>query len=121
MSERYPRQIPLSGFGDDGQQKLRHASVLVVGAGGLGCSTLSYQAAAGVGSITVVDGDVISAFNLNRQTFYGASDIGKYKTPREAQVLRRQNSEITVRFFPTALSERNAPRLLHNQSAALPC
>ena len=69
--DRFERQVILPGFGPEGQAKLKQASVLVIGAGGLGCPVLLYLAAAGVGRIAVVDGDLVSQSNLNRQVLYG--------------------------------------------------
>jgi len=76
---RFERQLILPGFGTEGQEKLRNSSVAVIGAGGLGSPILLYLAAAGVGKITVVDGDEVSLSNLNRQVIFGEMDLGKKK------------------------------------------
>src|SRR4029079_9959447 len=88
LYERYHRQIILKDFGETGQQKLLAAKVLVVGAGGLGCPALQYLTAAGVGTIGIVDHDVVSLSNLHRQTLYSVDDIGKFKVQRAATQLR---------------------------------
>ena len=76
LYERYQRQIILKGFGEGSQQKLLLAKVLVIGAGGLGCPALQYLAAAGVGTIGIVDDDVVTLSNLHRQVLYSMADIG---------------------------------------------
>jgi molybdopterin/thiamine biosynthesis adenylyltransferase len=74
---RYSRQIRLAEIGKEGQQKLKASSVLVVGAGALGCPVLQYLTAAGIGTIGIVDNDWIDESNLNRQVLYSQDDIGK--------------------------------------------
>ncbi len=90
LYERYQRQIIL--FGEEGQQKLLRAKVLVIGAGGLGCPVLQYLAAAGVGTIGIVDDDVVELNNLHRQVLYSVKDIGLSKADTASQVLRRIKS-----------------------------
>jgi adenylyltransferase/sulfurtransferase len=92
----FSRQIALPEVGVSGQQRLREGSVLVIGAGGLGVPVLQYLAAAGVGRIGIVDGDVVEASNLQRQPLYGVDDIGKAKAPVAAARLRALNPEVTV-------------------------
>src|SRR5690349_13973 len=91
--ERYNRQMLLRQFGEAGQQKLLQAKVLVVGAGGLGCPALQYLAAAGVGTIGIVDDDVVSLSNLHRQVLYSVHDIALPKAERAAMVLQQLNPE----------------------------
>ena len=79
--ERYARHIVLHGVGGPGQQKLKAARVLVIGAGGLGSPLIQYLAAAGVGEIGVVDDDTVSLSNLQRQVLHGAADIGRLQGP----------------------------------------
>lgn len=89
--KRYNRHIILSEIGKEGQEKLKNAKVLVVGAGGLGCPVLSYLTAAGVGTLGIVDFDRIDESNLQRQVLYTSDDVGKYKAATAAEKLTRQN------------------------------
>ncbi|MDH4165459.1 MAG: ThiF family adenylyltransferase [Gammaproteobacteria bacterium] len=92
----FSRQIALPEVGVAGQQRLHAGSVLVIGAGGLGVPVLQYLAAAGVGRIGIVDGDVVEASNLHRQPLYGVTDIGKSKATVAATRLRQLNPEVTL-------------------------
>ena len=78
-AKRYSRQIALDEIGESGQLKLQNASVLVIGAGGLGCPVLQNLACAGVGTIGIVDGDVVDETNLHRQLLYTLKDCGQLK------------------------------------------
>ena len=91
MSERYARQMVLPEVGAAGQARLAAASVVVVGAGGLGCPVLQYLAGAGVGRLTIVDHDRVEETNLHRQPLYAMADIGKLKAEAAAAALRRFN------------------------------
>ena len=106
--ERYQRQVALNEFGEAGQQKLLRAKVLVIGAGGLGCPALQYLAAAGVGTIGIVDDDVVSLSNLHRQVLYSVNDIGLSKAERAAAVLHNLNPEIKIIAYPERLTTQNA-------------
>src|SRR5215218_9801876 len=94
--ERYKRQMLLNGFGEEGQQKLLQAKVLVVGAGGLGCPALQYLVAAGVGKIGIVDDDIVSLHNLHRQVLFTTDDVGLQKVQVAATQLRRMNPEVQI-------------------------
>ncbi|MEG1017670.1 MAG: HesA/MoeB/ThiF family protein [Oscillospiraceae bacterium] len=83
----FERQISMPEIGADGQRRLRDAAVTVVGAGGLGCPALTYLACAGVGKITVIDGDTVSQSNLNRQFLFGVCDLGKEKAKAACEKL----------------------------------
>lgn len=106
--ERYQRQIILNGFGEEGQRKLQQAKVLVVGAGGLGCPALQYLAAAGVGTIGIVDDDVVSLHNLHRQVLFASGDVGRPKTEVAAERLQRMNPEVKIYTHPVRLTNQNA-------------
>src|SRR4026208_493050 len=93
---RYSRQVLLNEIGESGQQKLKAASVLMIGAGGLGVSVLQYLTAAGVGKIGIVDGDVIELSNLHRQVLYEESTIGNKKSEVAREKLLRLNSETEI-------------------------
>ena len=90
---RYARHIVLREIGGPGQQRLRSARVLMVGAGGLGCPALLYLAAAGVGTLGIVDDDAVSLSNLQRQILFGTPDIGAPKVESAARALARLNPE----------------------------
>ena len=89
MTERYARQTVLPEVGAAGQARLAGATVLVVGAGGLGCAVLSYLAAAGVGQLVIVDHDRVEESNLHRQPLYRMSDLGRPKVAGRAGRARR--------------------------------
>lgn len=88
---RYNRQIILRGFDFDGQERLKAARVLVVGLGGLGCAAAQYLAAAGVGTMTLLDFDTVALSNLQRQTLHGDADIGMAKVASARGSLQRLN------------------------------
>ncbi|MGE5108941.1 MAG: molybdopterin-synthase adenylyltransferase MoeB [Sphingobacteriales bacterium] len=110
--ERYQRQVILKNFGEAGQQKLLQAKVLVIGAGGLGCPVLQYLAAAGMGTIGIVDDDVVSLSNLHRQILYSVNDIGLLKAEMAAKVLRKLNPGIKIISYPERLTNQNALTIL---------
>ena len=105
--DRYSRQIRLSGFGEAAQEKLKKSHVLIVGAGALGCPVLSYLTSAGVGKITIVDGDKIELSNLHRQTLYSVEDIGRYKATVAQIELQKRNPEIEIDVVTSFLSTEN--------------
>ena len=106
--DRYHRQIILKDFGEAGQQKLLSAKVLVVGAGGLGCPALQYLAAAGVGTLGIIDGDIVDLSNLHRQILFSVNDIGFPKAEKAAEKLRQLNPEITINVYGERLNNQNA-------------
>ena len=104
---RTARQLNLPGFGIEQQERLRGAHVLVIGAGGLGCPVMQTLAATGVGTITVVDDDVVSLSNIHRQILFGASDVGRKKVDVAAARLRELQPDITVHAVDGRLTEDN--------------
>ena len=108
LYERYHRQIILPEFGEEGQQKLLRAKVLVIGAGGLGCPALQYLTAAGVGTIGIVDDDVVALNNLHRQVLYSVNDIDLSKAERAANILQQLNPEIKIIPYNERLTTQNA-------------
>ncbi len=106
--ERYARHIVLREVGGPGQAALKNARVLVVGAGGLGAPALLYLAAAGVGTIGVVDDDTIALSNLQRQVIHATADIGRLKVDSAAHAIRRLNPEVAVRTHALRLDAGNA-------------
>jgi molybdopterin-synthase adenylyltransferase len=110
--ERYARHIVLRGVGGPGQARLKAARVLVIGAGGLGSPVIQYLAAAGVGTLGVVDDDTVSLSNLQRQVLHGTPDIGKPKTESAQAAVARLNPHILVECHALRLSEANAVDLV---------
>lgn len=108
---RYKRQIILPELGIAGQQKLKNARVLMVGAGGLGCPVLQYLVAAGVGFIGIVDDDTVDETNLHRQILYSAEDIGKNKAQVAVEKLSVINPHVKFSAYPVRLSMQNADQL----------
>src|SRR5512140_723984 len=106
--ERYARHIVLREVGGPGQAKLKAASVLVVGAGGLGAPLLMYLAAAGVGRLGVIDDDAVSLSNLQRQVIFGTEDVGAPKAQRAAEAVRRLNPHVTAEPYVERLTAANA-------------
>ena len=94
--ERYARHIVLHGVGGPGQQKLRAARVLVIGAGGLGSPALQYLAAAGVGTLGIIDDDEVALSNLQRQVLHGTEDVGVAKVDSAARAIARLNPHVEV-------------------------
>ena len=109
---RYARQAILSEVGPAGQAKLAAASVLVVGAGGLGCPVLQYLVGAGVGRIAIVDHDTVEATNLHRQPLYRMSDIGRPKVEAARDALLGFNPEVRLDAAAERLTPQNAARLV---------
>jgi adenylyltransferase/sulfurtransferase len=107
---RLSRQILLPGFGAEAQARLQQAKVLVIGAGGLGCPALQYLAAAGVGHISIVDGDRVSLSNLNRQILFGEENIGEWKATVAARKLAY--SDIRIAPLNVFISNQNALSLI---------
>lgn len=107
----YSRQLQLSEIGLEGQNKLEKAKVLVIGAGGLGCPILQYLVGTGVGTIGIVDGDVVSLSNLHRQILYGVADVGKPKVNRAAMRLHQLNPLVKIETYFEFLSTTNALQL----------
>jgi adenylyltransferase/sulfurtransferase len=110
--ERYARHIVLHHVGGPGQQKLKGARVLVVGAGGLGAPLIQYLAAAGVGEIAVADDDTVSLSNLQRQVIHGTDDVGRPKVDSAAAAIRRLNPHVRVTPLATRLTPANARALV---------
>ena len=110
--ERYKRQILL--FGEEGQEKLKSAKIFIAGAGGLGCPISLYLAVAGIGTLTLVDRDVVEQTNLNRQILHYDRDIGKKKTVSAGEKLREINPDIRVNVIDTTIDETNVLMLVGN-------
>jgi molybdopterin-synthase adenylyltransferase len=108
--ERYKRQMIL--FGDEGQERLKKAHIFIAGAGGLGSPVSLYLAVAGIGTITIVDMDVVDQTNLNRQILHSDRDIGKKKTSSAEEKLQAINPDITVYAIDVKIDETNISDLV---------
>ncbi len=117
--QRYQRQIILKEFGEAGQQKLLNASVLVIGAGGLGCPALQYLAAAGIGRLGIMDDDIVMLSNLHRQILYTTEDIGLPKAVQAYKRLREVNSDIQIIPYNQRLVTQNALTILNSYDYVL--
>jgi adenylyltransferase/sulfurtransferase len=111
QQRRYARQIMLADVGEAGQRTLLNARVLVVGAGGLGSALISYLAAAGVGTIGIIDPDRVELSNLARQIIHETGDIGRLKVDSASDRVAEINPEVRVITYPHALDETNAARI----------
>lgn len=108
MTNRYNRHIILSEIGQKGQDKISNAKVLVIGAGGLGCPILQYLAAAGIGTLGIIDFDVVDITNLQRQVLFGTSTLGKNKAEAAKERLEDLNDAISIIAYPQKLTPSNA-------------
>ena len=106
--ERYGRHLVLPNFGLEGQQKLKSARVLVIGAGGLGAPLLQYLAAAGIGTIGIADFDVVEASNLQRQVLFSVDDVGRKKVDAAKARLLGLNPYIQIHTYDYRLTADNA-------------
>ncbi len=110
--ERYSRQVIIPAVGMDGQRRLKNAKVLVIGAGGLGSPILMYLAAAGVGTLGILDFDTVESSNLQRQVIHCVADIGRPKTASAAETVAGVNPLVAVRQHAERLNARNALELI---------
>jgi molybdopterin/thiamine biosynthesis adenylyltransferase/molybdopterin synthase catalytic subunit/rhodanese-related sulfurtransferase len=117
----YSRQTVLPEVGRDGQARLRAARVLVIGAGGLGVPVLGYLTGAGIGTLGVVDGDLLEASNLHRQTLYALADVGRPKALLAAQRLQALNPEVDVRAYPERADAARLPALAAGYDVLVDC
>ena len=117
----YSRQVALREVGPQGQARLRAASVLVVGAGGLGVPVLQYLAGAGVGRLGIVDGDRLEPSNLHRQTWYALADCGREKAALAATRVQALNPEVRVDVHALRLDAGNAERLVQDYDLTVDC
>ncbi len=108
FNSRYHRQIILPEIGEEGQKKLNAAKVLVIGAGGLGCPVLQYLSGAGIGTIGIIDFDVVETSNLHRQVLYGKKDVGTNKALAAKKHLSDLNPDIVINVYPEKLTVKNA-------------
>ena len=107
--ERYARQVIMPSIGEDGQEQLLAAKVLIVGAGGLGAPVILYLAAAGIGHITIIDDDRVSLSDLNRQIIYREKDVGGSKAQLAAKAAQSINPQIQISHLVTRLTRQCPP------------
>ena len=119
--ERYSRQLVLPEWSGDAQERLKRATVLVVGAGALGSPAATYLAAAGVGRIGVVDDDVVELSNLHRQPLHFTPDVGRQKAENAALKLGVLNPEVALDSYPVRLDVQNAPAIVMGVDAVVDC
>jgi len=119
-TNRYIRQIMLSEFGEDGQERLFKAKVLVVGAGGLGSAAITYLAAAGVGELGIVDGDIVEEHNLQRQTIH-AGKVGMNKAESAKIFVEELNPDVEVVAYPFNITPDNVMELVKEYDVVVLC
>ncbi|MCD6530299.1 HesA/MoeB/ThiF family protein [Candidatus Bathyarchaeota archaeon] len=119
--ERYDRQLRIIGWGVESQLKVKGSHVMVVGAGGLGCPTALYLAAAGVGHIAVVDRERVELSNLNRQVLHWSGDLDKPKVDSVAEKLRKLNPNVRVESLQLELNEENIEDLVRKFDVIVDC
>ena len=115
--ERYARHIVLREIGGPGQARLKAARVLVIGAGGLGAPLIQYLAAAGVGTIGIVDDDVVSLSNLQRQVLHGTPDVGRPKTDSARDAVARLNPHVRIETIARRVDAASLPDLVAGYDA----
>ena len=120
-TKRYSRQMTLPEVGETGQQKLQDARVLVIGAGGLGCPVLQNLAAAGVGNIGIVDGDVVEESNLHRQLLYAFKDCGNSKAETAKKAILELNPTVNAIAFLAFFTAQNAAEIVQEYQIIVDC
>ncbi|MBV8032802.1 MAG: molybdopterin-synthase adenylyltransferase MoeB [Betaproteobacteria bacterium] len=118
---RYSRHLLLPEIGVEGQERLRAASALIIGAGGLGCPAALYLAASGFGRLTVADPDEVDLTNLQRQVLYTAQSVGKRKVDEASAALARLNPEVEVSKIPSRLGAEELDQLVSRSDVVLDC
>ena len=118
---RFTRHFSLEEIGQEGQEKLKNARVLVIGAGGLGSPLLIYLAAAGIGTIGIVDDDIVSTSNLQRQILYTTAEVGFKKVEVASRKLSALYPEIEIDIFDLRLNEENAEDIFKNYDVIADC
>lgn len=119
--ERYARHIVLADIGGPGQQKLKNARVAVIGVGGLGSPALQYLAAAGVGTLRLIDGDTVSLSNLQRQIIHDTDQVGVLKVESAAKALARINPHVAIEPVAARFEPGNAGELIDGADVVLDC
>lgn len=118
---RYDRQMMIDNFGEEGQKKLKSATALIAGAGGLGSPVSIYLAVAGGGKLKIIDNDEIELSNLNRQILYGNEDIGKNKGSISEQKVRKYNEDISLESINQKITDNTIEELVEDCDIILDC
>ncbi|MBA3898797.1 MAG: molybdopterin-synthase adenylyltransferase MoeB [Bacteroidetes bacterium] len=118
---RYSRHFTLPEIGMEGQQKLKSANALVIGAGGLGCPVLQYLTASGVGVIGICDGDAVNVSNLQRQVLYTVGDVGNSKALAAKAFLEKQNTHVKFDVYEKFLDQKNALEIISQYDLIIDC
>lgn len=122
MSEsRYNRNILIEGFGEEGQQKLQNSKVLVIGAGGLGSPVLYYLAAAGIGTLGIIDSDVVDISNLQRQILHRSDEIGIHKIISAKEKLEALSPDVHIIPYQERFKQDNAVELVRQYDFIVDC
>ena len=112
--KRFEKQIILKKIGISGQKKIKHAKVLIIGMGGLGCPLLTYLASSGICNIGIVDHDKVEISNLNRQILFNSSDLGKYKIIQAKNKIKKIYKKIKIKAFKQKVTKKNIQSLIKN-------
>ncbi len=112
--ERFSRQLVLKNIGALGQKKILSAKILIVGIGGLGCPAAENLTRAGVGSIGLVDNDIVSISNIHRQSLFSSKDVKKTKVSVAAKKLKDINPDTKIKIYKTRLNEKNIRKIIKN-------
>lgn len=118
---RYDRNILIEGFGEEGQQKLKNSKVLVIGAGGLGSPVLFYLAAAGVGTLGIIDHDMVDISNLQRQILHRSDEIGVVKVISAESKLKALNPDVQIITYKEYFTSDNAAELVRQYDFIVDC
>jgi molybdopterin/thiamine biosynthesis adenylyltransferase len=119
--ERYARQVIMPDLGESGQEALLAARIIIVGAGGLGAPVILYLAAAGIGSLTLVDDDAVSRTDLNRQVIYQTDDVGREKVARATVAAKALNPDITIIPHAVRVDDGNISQLVTGHDVIIDC
>jgi molybdopterin/thiamine biosynthesis adenylyltransferase len=117
--ERYDRQMRISGWGQEGQTRLRSSTAVVAGVGGLGCPASTYLVASGVGTVRVIDAEKVELSNLNRQTLHWTSDVGSYKVESAFKKLGDLNPNVKIEAIQDRITEDNVVDLVRGSNVVI--
>ena len=112
--ERFSRQLVLKNIGPKGQKKILSSKILIVGIGGLGCPAAENLARAGVGTIGLIDNDVVNLSNIHRQSLFNSKDVKKYKVNVAAKKLKEINPQTKIKIYKSKLKEKNIKNIIKN-------